>query len=229
MYFPGGELSLLKSKAIYGANASGKSNVVRALASMLTIICDGLKDEEVLPKRITPFWFREENLLQPSFFQIVFILDGVQYRYGFEASRERIHSEWLFGKPLHEKGVRERYYFTREDMDISINEIHFKEGARLQENAPLFRENSLFLAVSAAFNGPLAQRLLSFFRSDILTVLGIEESHHLGKIALQAMSDPIFVEKATRLLQAVDPGIQKLARVEEQVILFRSRYDAAGK
>ena len=223
------DLSLLKSKAIFGANAGGKSNVIRAIVAMLTIIRDGLKDEEVLPKFVTPFLFQEENLIQPSFFQLVFILDNVQYRYGFEASSERIHSEWLFGKPLNEKGVRERYYFTREGMSVSVNEMHFKEGSRLQDKAPLFRENSLFLAVSAAFNGPITQGLLHFFRSGISSISGLEEGKLLGNAALQAMSDPIFVEKATRLLQAVDPGIQKLERVEEQVLLFRNRYDASGK
>src|SRR5690606_21411457 len=117
-----------------GANASGKSNVVKALIAMLTIIREGLRDEEILQKHITPFWFQEENLTQPSFFQITFALNDVQYRYGFEASRERIHSEWLFGRPLREKNVRERYFFTREGMELSVNETHFREGARLLEN-----------------------------------------------------------------------------------------------
>ncbi len=219
--FPAGEgLSLLKTKAIFGANASGKSNVVKALLAMLTIIREGLRDEEILQKQIIPFWFQEENLTEPSFFQIAFILDDVQYRYGFEASRKRIHSEWLFGRPLREKNVRERYFFTREGMELSVNETHFREGSRLLENAPLFRSNSLFLAVSAAFNGPLAQRILAFFRSGILAVSGSMS----GQMALQAMSDPAFAGKATQLLQAIDPGIQHLSVEKEQILVFRRRY-----
>jgi len=222
-------LSLLKSKAIFGANASGKSNVIRALVAMLTIIRDGLKDEEVLPRFITPFWFLEENLRQPSFFQIVFILEGIQYRYGFEASSDRIRSEWLFGKPLQEKNVRERYYFTREGMELTINENHFKEGVRLQDNAPLFRENSLFLTVSAAFNGELALKLFTFFRSSISVVSGLEDEPFLSKEALKAMAGKSFADKATRLLQAIDPGIQKLERSEEKIFVFRKRFASDGK
>lgn len=224
-----GDLSLLKTKAIFGANASGKSNAIRALVSMLAIIREGLKDEEALSKRVMPFWFQEENLHQPSFFQIVFILEGVQYRYGFEASRDRIHSEWLFGKPLREPKVRERYFFTREGMETSVNETQFKEGARLLENAPLFRENSLFLAVSAAFNGPLSQKLLAFFRTGISSVSGLNEGGALGHLAVRAMSNPAFVERATHLLQAIDPGIRKISVEEEQVLIYRHRYDADGR
>lgn len=224
-----GDLSLLKTKAIFGANASGKSNAIKALVSMLAIIREGLKDEEALSKRVMPFWFKEENLHQPSFFQIVFILEGVQYRYGFEASRDRIHSEWLFGKPLREPKVRERYFFTREGMETSVNEMQFKEGARLLENAPLFRENSLFLAVSAAFNGPLSQKLLTFFRTGISSVSGLNEGGALGHLAVRAMSNPAFVERATHLLQAIDPGILKISVEDEQVLIYRHRYDADGR
>lgn len=224
-----GDLSLLKTKAIFGANASGKSNAIKALVSMLAIIREGLKDEEALSKRVMPFWFQEENLHQPSFFQIVFILEGVQYRYGFEASRDRIHSEWLFGKPLREPKVRERYFFTREGMETIVNETQFKEGARLLENAPLFRENSLFLAVSAAFNGPLSQKLLVFFRTGISSVSGLNEGGALGHLAVRAMSNPAFVERATHLLQAIDPGILKISVEDEQVLIYRHRYDADGR
>ncbi len=78
------DLSLLTSSAIYGANASGKSNLVKAMHFMRWFILRSSKDtqvEEVIP--VEPFRLNVETENRPSFFEIVFLLEGQQYRYGF--------------------------------------------------------------------------------------------------------------------------------------------------
>lgn len=216
------QLSLLKSKAIFGANASGKSNLVRAFVGMLIIIKDCLKDNQILEKRINPFLFQKENLRQPSFFQIVFMVDGIQYRYGFEATKKTIVSEWLFGKPvIPEKGfpkARERYYFTREGMEVKINEERFKEGERFakitQDTPPLYRENTLFLSVIAAFNGAISKLITDTFQHQFRVISGIEEPERWVYV-LRAMSEwPGYTEKLTQLLRAVDQSIESIQLVE---------------
>lgn len=216
------QLSLLKSKGIFGANASGKSNLVRAFAGMLTIIQDCLKDSQILERRINPFLFQHENLRRPSFFQIVVIVDGIQYRYGFEATKNAIISEWLFGKPITLEGgfpkARERYYFTREGMEVKINDERFREGERFvkmtQGTPPLYRENTLFLSVVAAFNGTVSKRITDTFQHRVKVVSGLEEPERWVYV-LRAMSEwPGYTEKLTQLLKAIDQSIDSIELVE---------------
>ena len=88
------ELSLIKSKAIYGANASGKSNVIKALVTFIRIIRDSAKEEKVL-SLIDCFQLSTETISQPTFFQLIFRVGKKRYRYGFETDDSSIKSEWL--------------------------------------------------------------------------------------------------------------------------------------
>ncbi len=217
-----GDFSLLKSKAIFGANGSGKSNLVKGFYSMIWIIRDCLKDDQILSKAIVPFALQKENFFKPSFFQIAFIANGVQYRYGFEADRKRITSEWLFGKPLKKdkKGaaVRERYYFTREGDDIKVNEKEFKEAIQFvpkkDESVPLYRENVLFLTLVSAFNGPLAKGIRDHLLNRINVSSGLDDPLNWILLLNQLDNNQGFAERLTRLLQSIDPDISKLEIIE---------------
>src|SRR5690606_10468229 len=117
-------LSLLKSKAIYGANASGKSNVIKVLQAFVVIISDSVKNPSVL-EMIDSFKLSTESVNEPSFFQIIYRIEGIRYRYGFEADTKAIKSEWLFFTP----NTREQVLFKRERNEVvEINKKHFKEG-----------------------------------------------------------------------------------------------------
>jgi len=70
-------IRLLRSAAIYGANASGKTNLLRGLRAMHDIVLSSSSNLDQLP--VTPF--------RPSWFEVVCIVDGVRYQYGFSATR----------------------------------------------------------------------------------------------------------------------------------------------
>lgn len=148
------KVSLLKSKAIYGANASGKSNVIKALNTFIEIIKNSASNDKVLGE-IIPFLLAKDSEKEPTFFQIIFRINNIRYRYGFEATDKVILSEWLFSTP----NIREQALFIREGKKIiELNETHFSEGAKLKTlfdneegDNELFRENSLFLTSVASF------------------------------------------------------------------------------
>ena len=158
---------LLKSKMIYGANASGKSNFIRGLFVFLGIINSSVKSEDAI-KAIEPFLLSTETEHEPTFFQLFFILEGVVYRYGFEATNNQIVSEWLFGTPKN----REITYFIRDKQEVEVNHKFFKEGHRfhgsLNEDNPIFRTNSLFLSALAAFNAEVSKKITSFLARTII-------------------------------------------------------------
>lgn len=164
------EDALVKSKAIYGANASGKSNLILAMIAMWKVLKNSIKDEYILNDLSRDFFkLNESNENEPIFFQIVFFKD-IEYRYGFTIFENRIKSEWLFGVP----NKREVYYFTRDEKEIKINDKRFKEAHRIvpknAKTTPFYRDNSLFLSVLAAYNGEIAKEIYEYLTSSIIPI-----------------------------------------------------------
>lgn len=219
------QLSLLMSKAVFGANGSGKSNLVRAMAAMLSIINESLKGIKALEKNIIPFAFSSDTPNQPTFFQIVFICDGVLFRYGFEATRKAITAEWLFGKVINSKGARERFYFVREGDNLEINEALLKEAKEkhltksVTKTSTLLKENELYFTLMARHNVSLILDLYNYVQGKITPIppeLSDEDS-----VATSAMMNPKYQEKVTELLNAVDPTISEVKMDDGNIFIIR--------
>lgn len=164
-------LTLLKSAAIYGANASGKSNLVKSLAFMQYFVLNSSKDTQSLePIKVEPFRLSDESINEPSLFEIVFIADGIQYRYGFEVTTTRVVAEWLFYVPK----KRESRLFQRTEQTFELSSV-FKEGKSITDKT---RDNALFLSVVAQFNGEIAQRILGWFRK-LGIIFGLNDNGYL--------------------------------------------------
>jgi uncharacterized protein len=210
------DVSLLKSKGIYGANASGKSNVVKALGSFIKIVQFSVKDDQTLKKYITPFFLSTETVSKPVFFQLIFRHEGVRYRYGFEADREQIHGEWLYSTP----GKREQPLFVRDKGSLTkINKIHFSEGETFMkltnndEDNSIFRKNSLFLTSLAAFGVGKVSKMLVNQISRILVIDGLKQrgafEHTTAALELPGMKH-LVVE----FLKMADLGISELDTID---------------
>jgi len=149
---------VLKIAGIYGANASGKSNLLKGLILFKQMIDTSLKTEFFARRKLSPFKLADTNIENAGFFQVVLLLSGKKYRYGFTVNEEgSIEKEWLFGPA--EK--RETHYFKRTGSEVKVNNDYFEEG----ENLPFdkLRSDALFLAFSASYNGSISQRIKDFF------------------------------------------------------------------
>lgn len=206
---------LLRSAVVYGANASGKSNLLEALylfrAVVLNSAREGQRGDRV---PVAPFRLDEDSPTRPTLFEAVFMAAGTQYRYGFEATPERIVREWLYHRP--EK--RERELFAREDQDVRFSGV-FKEGEGLVTKT---RKNALFLSVVAQFNGPLATRLLDWFEGQLRVVTKMHEpngdGHSMREFTASCLRDPalaVLGERVLNLLRTADLGIDSFD-VEER-------------
>lgn len=208
------ELSLIKSKAIYGANASGKSNVVKALVTFIRIIRDSAKEEQAL-NLIDSFQLSTETNLQPTFFQLIFRVGKKRYRYGFEADDKSIKSEWLFSTP----GKREQPLFIREKNEIvEINQTHFEEGVlyqKLLENSKdqIFTDTSLFLTHLNSIGFAKLSKQIFKTISSISIVSGLG---HKGmySVAGESLNDAIKKKFILDFLNKADVGIDDLETVE---------------
>lgn len=210
-------ISFLKSKAIYGANASGKSNVINAFLTFFRIIRNSVKDDKAL-NMIDSFRLSTETENEPSFFQIIFWDKNVKYRYGFELDDKSIFSEWLYGKP----NERELCYFIRDGKKITeLDKTNFSEGNRIKtllfdENSDdneVFRDNSLFLSTLASFGfAKLSKQLIkSMTSSYIISGLGHQGMY---QYAGESLNDDDKKKYILDFLKYGDIGIEDLNTIE---------------
>ncbi|MBI4669778.1 MAG: AAA family ATPase, partial [Elusimicrobia bacterium] len=93
--FQTGRYRLLKCAVVYGANASGKSNLLSAMAFMRFFVLNSSKEMQAEEKiQVMPFKFDTTTENAPSHFEICFLQNERRYRYGFEADRKAVRKEW---------------------------------------------------------------------------------------------------------------------------------------
>lgn len=153
--FKNGKHTLLKSAVLYGANSSGKSNLIKAMSMMRRIILTSIDKTSASKFDIVPFLLNTTTEDTPSFFEVIFLIGETRYRYGFEIDSKEIHGEWLF--MLENK--KEKALFIRESGGIGITD-RFKEGRGLEKKT---RDNALFLSVVDQFNGEIAGAVINWF------------------------------------------------------------------
>lgn len=199
---------LLTSAAIYGANASGKSNLVQALGFMKRFVMHSPKETKATGGiQVEPFRLHAAAVGQPSHFEIVFIEEGKRYRYGFEVTKERVTAEWLFFVP----STREARLFEREGDDITVG-TYFKEGRDLEQHT---RPNALFLSVVAQFNGKQAQKLVAWFRR-LGIISGVDDMGMMPFTVMQLVEGE-YSQAIRDLICRLDLGIGDL-QVEKRSV-----------
>ena len=142
----------LKSLAIYGANASGKSTLLAAMAYMRSIIAESATMIQLGQTfNIQPFKLDNTFVSKPTFFEITFLFDGVRHQYGFEITPERIVDEWL----LVYKTAKPQQWFRRV-LDEESGSYEFEFSSHLTGPRKVWqestRQNALFLSTAAQLN-----------------------------------------------------------------------------
>ncbi|MGB0861581.1 MAG: AAA family ATPase [Saprospiraceae bacterium] len=210
----GDKYSLLKSKIIYGANASGKSNLIRGMAAMLNIIRDSFKDDSIIQKTVEPFRLSKSTLQEPTFFQISFILENVPYRYGMQLKDGKICDEWLFGTP----GKKEVYFFIREGLSVKVNENQFKEALKIlpdnEDETPIYGESALFLTVAAASKRPLAEKIASKLTDNTHIIFNVTNNKFFTENLLRSFKNAQFKTLLSNLLRSIGIEINTIERKE---------------
>lgn len=156
--------SYLKSTAIYGANASGKTNFIRALTSAILMVRKSNSrnvNESLL--EMQPFKFDAKTINEPCEFEFVFIKNDTKYVYGFSADINKIYSEYLY-----------QYFSSKATLIFerkNVNEYKFKqsEKSKLEELATKNTEKKLFLSTATAWNYELTREPYMWFAENIDT------------------------------------------------------------
>lgn len=134
---------------IFGANASGKSNLIGALAFMSALV--GRSDREVEPGlglRRDPFRLDPQVQAQPSSYAVDLMINGIRHSYGFTVADDRILAEWLYNYPL---GTRRKLFERNADV-FSWGE--YSKKTPLEGLSTITASTALFLSVTARFGRP---------------------------------------------------------------------------
>ena len=236
-------LKLLKSAAIYGANASGKSNLVAAVNFMKWFVLNSSKETQVSEAiDIEAFRLSTETEQEPSFFEIVFLLEGENFRYGFEVNTEQVVSEWLFQTDDN----AEKLLFERDLDNFILND--FPEGQGISDKT---RSNALFLSVVAQFNGKISGKILLWFSKNLQLISGLQDTQYrketlesfendrhrhdiiefikkldLGIADIQITNQPVFVISPKT---AIFGSLYPYSEIKPAVKTVHRKYDAEGK
>lgn len=197
--------SVLKTVPIYGANASGKSKVLEAFKFMKCVICPPMRKGKIpvfdyWQTKYDPFRLDTESHKKDSFFECVFILNDIQYRYGFEINADRITSEWLYQKKQREVIVLSRK--GENDLYFNPNDIN----AKISDNvisAEMLSETVPFISILSTFNDPLCKSIVNWFESTL--VISANDIKTPG-----VLTDPVRTSMIVKFLKAFDFNIEDL-------------------
>ena len=212
------KLSLLKSAAIYGANASGKSNLIAAINFMKWFVLNSSKETQVSDAiDIEAFRLSTETEKEPSFFEIVFLLeDKKRFKYGFEVNAREVVSEWLFQAD----DSQEKMLFERDFDNYILDD--FPEGQGISDKT---RSNALFLSVVAQFNGKNSGKILLWFSKTLQLISGLQDTQY-RKETLDSFDNAGQRHDIIEFIKKLDLGILDIVRINTSVVFSLSDYTA---
>ena len=199
--------SVVPAAVIYGANASGKTNLLDALATMRAMILRSHSRGEPgggVSRR--SFALDGNSSGAPSRFDVDFVIEGVRHHYGFEASDEAYEAEWLYAFPKSHR----RTLFEREG-----EEYHFGRGLGGPNKtiAGLTRTNSLYVSAAAQNDHEQLSKVFAYFRS----IRGVREIDISGKVASMRLAEESLDRRVLGFLGRIGTGIVDFRRKETEV------------
>ncbi|MEI7833079.1 MAG: ATP/GTP-binding protein [bacterium] len=210
----GKKMEVLPVACIYGANASGKSNLVKAMEFAQELIINGTRAGKSIDFK--PFLLDTTAEKSPGRFEFVFKHDGILYTYGFVVSANTIHEEWLFAfYSMQESKVFERV--TKDEkttVDPGARLVEDVKGKRFIEFvAQGTRPNQLFLTEAGEKNIELLKPVLHWF-SEHLTIVSPYSSYNA--LTLRAHKDSNFLTFLSTYLQTAGTGITDIHTQKER-------------
>ena len=220
----------LRVAAIYGANASGKSNFVCAMRFFQRIIVESLNNvddgaESILEKYSMPFSF--EDKMENSEFEIVEIIDNEEYQYGFEYNSESIVMEWLYKKNLDTN--RKVTIFERTTQEVSLGASVRKECEAYKDQIP-----SETLVLSFFNKLKLKTDVFKKVYTSIVNILVLSSDACENTGVLNAVLPQIIDNEKEELLEflaAIDTGIKNISydENEKEIIFYTFHKGADGE
>lgn len=221
----GAGVSLVRSAVIYGANASGKTNVLKAVAFYKHFIMDSFKNSQAGEAiDVENFRLNATSVKEPTVMEATFT-DGTSiYRYGFEVDSKAVCAEWLYRR-INKKRAKEVEIFYREGETTTVH----AKSPLIQDlvNKKMVRGNALLLSTAAQFNEPTAVNVLHWLGDT--QVLFCSEDEKLWAQAIKHLDDENIRDRITRFARYADLGIESITKIDNRIVSNHRQYDDEGR
>jgi AAA15 family ATPase/GTPase len=219
------DLRLVTSAAIYGPNASGKSNLLKAIQVLKNLVITSASRMQIRDKLpVEPFKLNSETAKKPSSFEVIFIHEKIRYEYGVSLNRERVFEEWLIAYP---NEVQENWFareYLPDNPKFEPNEGYkwsFGKGLKGEKRRiqKFVRSNSLFISHAAQNNHPQLTGVFDFFEDEINMIPLTERplvTEYNSSITI-CEKDNKFHEQIVNLLIEADTGISNIRFERESI------------
>jgi hypothetical protein len=212
-------LSLLRSAAIYGPNASGKSNLLRGLATLRQLVeSTATKVQEGQHLNVTPFLLSAKAAAKPSEFDIVFVADdGVRYHYMCAVGADRVYKEWLVAYP---NGRPQRWFEREYDAKTRAYDWWFGpnfKGERAERKVwqEFTRSNALFFSTAIQLNNDQLKPAFAWMTGKLIVLAaGVNWNRFLS---LELLRQDTGKAQLMSYMRAADIGIDRLELLEEDL------------
>ena len=200
---------ILKTGIVYGANAAGKSNLVKALQFAQKFIVPGAESENHIG--VVPFLLDHDSKHSPSKFEFEIECKSGTFVYGFKVSNEEVHSEYL--RKIEDDEEAKIYSRDADDSGSSDVKLHGfqpsdqKEERILHATIELIGPRELFLTSIAKHNVNVFKEVYDWFKYSLRIVLPDYMSSILTK---SYMSDDEFEQNSREIIGLFDLGIDDI-------------------
>ena len=221
----GAGVSLVRSAVIYGANASGKTNVLKAIAFYKHFIMDSFKNSQAGEAiDVENFRLNATTVKTPTTMEATFTDGAFIYRYGFEVDSKAVRAEWLYRR-INKKRAKEVEVFYREEYTTTVH----PKSPLIQDlvNKKMVRGNALLLSTAAQFNEPTAVNVLHWLGDT--QVLFCSEDEKLWTQAIRHLDDENIRDRITRFARYADLGIESIAKIDNRIVSNHRQYDDEGR
>lgn len=202
---------ILKTTAMYGANASGKSNLFKILVIVSNMIkhSNFFAPNVMLP--IIPFKLDKETINKPSEFEIKFLVDGIRYLYGFKADNKNVYEEYLTYYP----NGRPVKIFTRENVDnYSFNSSDEKFLNDLKEKNT---SNKFFISTATNWNYEKTKPAFDFLTEKLGVVMSHEQINNYSYNMYYNDKNKTLENFTLNFLEKADFNIKGYKIIEEKI------------
>lgn len=217
------KLKLLKSAGIFGANASGKSNFMKALVFMKDFVENSARGQFGDVIETQPFKLNKAGSVFPSYFHIEFLIDRNVYDYGFAVTKDHVDDEWLSVS----RNGRKKISLFKRAITNDFYDIHHSFGKDCDGGIiDKTRDNALLISTAAQFNGPISKSIVGWFKK--LNYSWMAENISPKK-TLSILEDmPESKDLVDKLLKVADFGISGVELKDDELFGVHASNDEDG-
>jgi AAA15 family ATPase/GTPase len=199
----GKNLKILRSSVLYGANASGKSNLINALVNFSQLILSGNQNLESLNLNIPFFRLATKNEFKPTVYEIECYWKEKNYRYGFSVLSSGIEEEWLY---VREKKETEVFYRKKQEFTIPAKNKILEELT----SKKMVHSKAFLVTIGAQFNDTACAGFLDWLHH-LKIISGINDGLYRDYTVQRMKESKEFSTKVIELIKFADFGIEDIS------------------